>query len=214
MSEAPTTTATEAPAAVSPVDSLYTPPADPAAPAAEAPAAEEPAPAEEPAAEEKGEESTTAPALEIKLPEGVEVAQDVLDTFTSMAAEAGLNTEQAQKIVDLHISQLEAVTDQIQTAQVEAFNTTIEEWKQEIDKDPVLGGGNKVKVQEVLGKALDVYGSPEARAAFDATGAGFNPHIVRTFYKMAQALAEGTSVIGERPSIGKRTGSSALYPES
>jgi hypothetical protein len=212
MSEAPTTPTTETPTApVSPADSLYTP--TPIVPATETPTTPE-TPAEPVAEEKKGEDSNSGSAIELKLPEGVEVAQDVLDSFTSMAAEAGLNSETAQKLLDLHLSQLASASELFETAQTQAFTNTIETWKGEIAKDPELGGANQAKVQEVLGKALDTYGSKEAREAFDQTGAGWNPAIVRTMYKMAQALAEGTSVIAPKPAITKARGSAALYPET
>jgi hypothetical protein len=210
MSEAPTPTEGKEPAPA-PAEALYGQDST-AAPGTETKPEGESTDALE--GEKKGEETTSSSALELKLPEGVEVAQDVLDSFTSMAAEAGLNSETAQKLLDLHLSQLTSASELFETAQTQAFTDTIETWKGEIAKDPELGGANQAKVQEVLGKALDTYGSKEAREAFDQTGAGWNPAIVRTMYKMAQALAEGTSVIAPKPAITKLRGSAALYPET
>lgn len=204
MAEAPTTPTPEAatppvtpPAGDSPAARLY---GEGEAPAAETPA--EPAPEAEaptPEPEAAGEDSQAAPAFDLKLPEGAEAAPAVLAEFTTFATEAGLTPERAQQLVDMHFKQLQAQA----SAGVAAWDTMVAGWKAEIAADPELGGSKTKEVQTVIGRALDEYGTPEAREAFDSTGLGDNPAVVRFVLKMARALNEGTIVPGVRP-IGRK----------
>lgn len=149
--------------------------------------------------------------IEIKVPEGIEADEEVLKEVRSLAEEAGLKSEQIQPLVDLHFKQLEALTQ----AGQKAWDDTIKGWKAEIEKDTDIGGDNSKAVQSVLGTALDQFGTPEARDAFDVTGAGWNPHIIKFVYNMAKALNEGTHVDPGKPSPTKpKSQADALYGSS
>lgn len=113
--------------------------------------------------------------------------------FKDTAAKAGLSQEQAQSILDVYTSQMEA----IQATHTEMING----WKAEIQADPVLS--KTAEVTTTFGRALDQYGTPEVRAAFDLTGAGWNPHILRFIHKMASALNEGSPVLSGTPAPTK-----------
>jgi hypothetical protein len=108
----------------------------------------------------------------------------------------------------------EGLIQQLATANQKAWDTTIDTWKAEIEADPVIGGDKSKAAQETLGKALDEYGSPEARRAFEVTAAGWNPHIIRFVHKMAQALSEGGIVVAPGPAKqSPKTLGQALYPD-
>lgn len=159
-------------------------------------------PAEE--AKVEGEEGKDVVPLTIQLPEGAEVDNAVLTQFTDLAANAGLTQEQAQQMADIGIGLLQSQANEM----TKAWETTLADWQAEIDKDPHIGGDKTEGVKVLLGRMLDQYGSKEAREAFDLTGAGTNPHVVRFIHNMAKALDEGTSIEGGRPvgPIGKSRG--------
>jgi hypothetical protein len=197
MSEAPNPTG-EAPAGETPPvetpreDALYPEqkPEGETPPNEEAPTGEEPKPEDgEKPPEGEEEKEDEKPSLEIKLPEDFEVDKDALAQFTDLAAQAGLNQEQAQSLADVGFKLLQAQAE----ASAKAWETTINEWRTTIQNDPELGGDKAAAVQTVLGRALDEYGSKEAREAFDMTGAGWHPAVVKFVYKMASALSEGTA---------------------
>lgn len=213
---APEVPAAEAPA-LAPTQSerLYPTPAETATPPSEAsgePTAE--APAEAPAAteaptEEKPAEAP-APAIDIKLPEGYEAKPEQLSSFKTLAAEAGLTSETAQKFADLYFQEAQAA----QAASTAAWDKTISDWTKELNALPDFASeAKRNEAQVTIGRALDEYGSLEARQAFDLTGAGWNPHIVSTFYKMAKALSEGAPTAPGRPAAQPKTAAQRLYPE-
>lgn len=158
--------------------------------------------AETPAVPEtKVEEKAEAPAevkYEFKAPEGVTLDEKQIADFTALAQESKLDPAVAQKLADFHFKLLQDQAQAFVTQNGEAWKKTTDGWKAEVASDPILGG-NKVEVQSTIARALDEYGSKEAREAFDLTGAGEHPAVIRMIYKMAQALSEGTPVDVGRP---------------
>lgn len=195
----------EAPA--TPAENLY-----PDKPAEEAKPVEEAKPAE---GEEKPAEEAkplAASDYQLSLPEGVEVAEEAMATFRESAAKAGLKQETAQALLTMHVDQVKATTKAITDEIAGTWKKTIEGWKAEVDKSPEFSGSNKEKSLAIIGRAFDEYGTPEARDAFTATGAGWNPHIVKLFLNMAKALSEGAPVFnGAPPSRAAGTRAERLY---
>lgn len=175
----------------------------------------------EPAAEtavEPAAAAEAAPALKAEdykftLPEGVSVDETILGEFKNVAADWKLDNAKAQSLVDMQLRATEVAVNATAEAIKTQWKTTIDTWKGEIDSDPVLGGSNKDKVLTTLGRALDEYGDKSTREAFDLTGAGWNPAILRFVHKMAAALSEGSPVPAGTPAVRKPTTlGTSLYP--
>lgn len=167
-------------------------------------------PIEEPAAEGEDEPPAprTADSYAITLPEGFEINQESMDSFRGMAAEANLTDDAAQSLFDIHLAELTRLAERSDTA----FRELNETWQREIREDAEVGGEKFEATRTAVSKALDLYGSPEARRAFDITGAGNNPSIFRFIAKMAQALQEGTPRQQGSPAPKRITNSrEALY---
>lgn len=114
----------------------------------------------------------------------------------------------------MYFDGMESLVTQLAQANQKAWDTTIDTWKAEIEADPVIGGDKSKDVQTTLGKVLDEYGTPDARRAFEVTGAGWNPHVIRFIHKMALALTEGSPVPAPNPAPkGPKTLGVALYGE-
>ncbi len=193
-------------------DGAIQPPAAPEAPAApETPAPETPAP-ETPAPETPAPEAPVQ--LDLKLPDGFTVDDTAMASLKEVVSDQNLSPqERGQKLVDLYAKQVEALN----ASNAKAWTDTQAGWQAELSSDPVLGGDKMPAALEVIGKAFDQYGDKDGRAreAFDITGAGNNPHIVRMIHKMAEALSEGTYVKPLNPVNGRgpagKTAGQILY---
>lgn len=192
--------------------------------AAVAPPVEEPKPPETPGdilfeedpPEEKPEPDASARTPEqiaevaasykFELPEGFSVDEARMTSFRDAAAKRGLDQEGAQELLTLGLDQAKAVATAYEAAATKAWTDTLETWKTELQSDPDLGGEKSEGAFRVIGRALDQYGTPEARQAFDLTGAGWNPHIVRFVHKMAAALSEGSPVRATKPATPSARG--------
>lgn len=89
---------------------------------------------------------------------------------------------------------------------------TQEEWTAAVMKDPELGGSKWPQVQTQIGTLMDTFGTPELRQAFDLTGAGNNPHVVRFMSKVAAQLTESGFISSGKGGGGQKTDAEILYP--
>ena len=192
----PTPAAPAAPASaavVNPVPEGLQPPA-PAAPApkpgsdsvldaAKDPNAPKPADSPTPAAPVVPEK------YEFKAPEGMELDQKLVDSFSPLAKEFKLSQEQAQKLVDLHATTVQS----IQKAQDENYQQFLADQKAETLK--ALGA----KADEELAfaaKARDRFFPKELAEVFNATGLSNNLHFVKAMIAIGKQISEGKLVEG------------------
>jgi len=185
------------------------------------PVGDQPSPKEEPKPVTSilGDEDEKPPAAEagapeggyadFKLPEGIELDKEMLDEAkTLMGKELNLSQDKAQKLVDFHVKAMQEVAE----APYQLWADTQRGWQEEVNKDPEIGGSNLPKVKTAISKLFDEYGDPGVREALSFTGAGNNPAIIKTFYKIAKALTEGQFIGGDGGAAAQRSAAQILYP--
>lgn len=144
-----------------------------------------------------------------KLPEGVELNKEELEAASKfMAEELKLPQERAQALIDYHVS---ALTKEAQEP-YRLWEDTQRKWQEEVKADPVVGGDNLPNVKVKIAKLLDEFGDPKVKEALAFTGAGNNPAIIRTFYKLAEKLVEGTFVPSGGAGQSPRSAEQVFYP--
>lgn len=150
-----------------------------------------------------------------KLPDGFEVADDVMKSFKDASAAAKLSQEQAQSFMDMHTKALQDAS----AKPYQAWHDMQKQWQDEIKADPDFGGA-KLETETIpsIARAIKAFSpTPEAekalRQAFHFTGAGNNPEMIRFMARLGQSLAEGTHVSG-KPAVGDGGKSAAekMYP--
>lgn len=196
----------------SPVETTSTPApvgSTPAAPTASPPSATtEAAPSLVNTAPAPTPEPLTADAITI--PEGLTLDNDSMSTFLGVMNDAAMSPqERAQALIDLQAS----LTTKSSEAGSQAWQDQQAAWQAEIAADPVIGGANLESTIAGIGNLLNRFGNPEVRAAFDQTGAGNNPHIVRFLSTLvAQVKEPGPTDPGRPPGPGGKTLEERLYP--
>lgn len=154
---------------------------------------------------------------DFKAPEGYEIDKAVIDEAAPIFKKFNLSQEQAQELVDLYSKHSIAA----QEAALQAWKDTQDAWVREIKADPEIGGKLDL-VKTTTSRAIDSVLGPELGKAFkqamDITGAGNNPAFVKSFFKIAGLLTEGTHVPGHNPSPNNdparagRTPAERMYP--
>lgn len=143
-------------------------------------------------------ETTVAPfeAEKLALPDGYERGEN-FDAFAGVMKEFGVSQEKAQELVGLHAKSIEAALKSLR----DDWTQKQQEWQGVIKTDPEIGGRNFEGVKQTISKVLDnvELTDPGFREAMDFTGAGNNPAIVRTIYRWAKALSEGSELQGGAP---------------
>lgn len=157
----------------------------------QAPEAIETAPAEAPPA---------VTFSDFTLPEGVTLDSAALDQFKAVLGENLPHQDRGQRLIDMHIAEIQRRDQMLAEHQVNVWNTTQAEWQAEVKSDPEIGGNRFNTTMQTCISAVNRFGgTPEQRnallQALDYTGAGNNPHIIRLINNMATALKEGTPVV-------------------
>lgn len=212
------TTDTTAESAVQPVPSLLTtpvesatetPPADPAAPVDPAAPKAESDPAKPDGEKPEGEKadddkSQGAPEkYEFTAPEGVTLDAEAVAEFEPIAKELNLSNEQAQKLVELQTKFVQK--------QAQQWDQTVETWVSEIKADKEIGGQALPQNIALAQRAISQFGTPELKAALDATKMGNHPELVRVFARIGKAMAEDTFVSGSRPAGTQLSAADKLF---
>lgn len=140
------------------------------------------------------------------IPDGFELAAEDMTSFLSIMNNRELTPQQqAQSLIELQAN----LTTKSSEAGSQAWKDEQQKWQDEVAADPVIGGANLQKTLEGIGSLMDRYGNDETRAAFDQTGAGNNPHIVRFLSTLVGQLKEPTPVPPGNPAGGAATRSLA-----
>ena len=133
------------------------------------------------------------------IPEGFEMDEARMESFTALAKEAGLSQENASKLAAYGIQIAQETAQAVQQEFVSRVNTWGEQTKTE------LGAEYNATVQlaatgvEVLERQI-----PELRAMLNETGAGNHPIMVKAMAAIGKLVAEdnGNKLLGGQPQAG------------
>jgi len=159
-------------------------------PKPEAPAVTETAPAEAPPA---------VTWTDFTLPEGMKLDDTSLSTFKEVIGGELPPQERGQRLIDMHLQELQKYAQSTADNQVTIWNDTQRQWQNAVKADPELGGNRFNTTMQTCISAVNRFGgNTQQRAeliqALDFTGAGNNPAIIRWINNMASRLAEGQPV--------------------
>lgn len=192
-----------------------TPTTDPAAPTTETdPKVEAPKVGEEPKAGDppkEGEPAAPEPVTReaLKLPDGMTVDDETMASFIELTNDAEKSpAERAQAMVDLHTSLMQKASE----AASQQWTELQDKWTETIKADPEIGGDRLDPALGQISKMLDTHGSPEVREAFDLTGAGNNPAIIKFLHKLAVQVGEGTPTAGTPTARSEEDRARNLFP--
>ncbi len=178
--------ASPAPEAPKPAESLLSQAVSkPADAPAEAPVAEAPKPAE----------ATTLPTFtDFVLPEGMALEPERLSNLTKVLGEMettkgidhAVMQEMGQKMVDLHIQEIQEFQRQHDQERVQVWNQIRDGWKDEFKNDPDIGGNRQETTLKQAGAVIERFGQKfgaekesALRLAFSTTGLGDHPELIR-----------------------------------
>lgn len=144
----------------------------------------------------------------VKFPEGMKLEGETRGAFERAIQESDPN-KRAQALLDLYAGEAKKA----QEGAYKTFNDMNKQWVDAVKADSEIGGDNWANTQRTIAKALDTFGTPGVRQALNLTGAGNNPDVIKTFYKMAKALAEGGHASGSPPAqTGEKGLAELMYP--
>ena len=148
----------------------------------------------------QADKSTGAPETyaDFTFPEGIVADTVAMEQFLPVAKEYNLSQEQAQKLIDIQANAVQ----QHNTEQVAELEKLYTKWKTTARNDEEIGGPDFLAKLGIANKAVEKFGTPELLEAFDATGVGNHPEILRVFYRIGKLLEDDAIRFGkaEQPS--------------
>jgi hypothetical protein len=191
---------------------VVAPPAagDPPAPAAAAATATTAkTPEEEAAAAAAAEAPAQITAEDITVPEGFEIAPELMTEFTALINNAELDPKaRVNSLVEMHTKALAAGQEKMATAWIERQTAAAKL----ITEDPVIGGANLQASQAAFRGVLDEFGSPELEEHLNTSGLGNQKAFADFLLNIAKVTAEGKPVVGAPTSGETKTTAETLYP--
>lgn len=167
----------------------------------QAPASEQPAQDQQPAGQSETKPEVT---YEFKMPEGIELDKEVADEFTTLAKEAGIAPDKAQRVADLGAKLVQR--------QIDAHAKTVSTWVEQVKNDPEIGGEKLEENLAIARKAIDVFGSRELKDVLASTGLGNHPAVVRAFLQAGKRITEDAFVGGNRSASTEKDPAKILFP--
>jgi hypothetical protein len=148
------------------------------------------------------------------VPEGITLTQESLDAAKALFKDSGLSKDQAQRFMDMHTAAVKAMAE----GPANLWRETQETWIEELRSDPKIGRGiDDGTVGASISKMISLLPDASAsamREAFNFTGAGNHPAIVRGLHELSKLLTEPGHVQGRPAPQGKErpSGAHAIYP--
>lgn len=146
----------------------------------------------------------------LKMPDGIEVDQAMLDQFSPTFKELGLTTKQAQVLADKFIE----AQNQRGEAQAQSWAKTIGDWVDQAKADPEIGGAKWDDTVKNASGVVKRFGNDGFREYLNASGAGNHPEMIRFMAKVGAMIGEDRPAISENP--GKKIAqdtAAILYPD-
>lgn len=140
----------------------------------------------------------------IKVPEGMEVDQRLLDAMTPIFKDAKIDKETGQKLID-------AYAKRVQDSQAD-FRTTVDGWLTEAKSDPEIGKAKWDENIHYAQKAVEKFGTPKLKEFLEYSGGGNHPEVIRAFARAGRLISDDKPVVGAIAAAEKLDAVDILYP--
>jgi len=147
---------------------------------------------------------------DLKMPEGVELDQALLDAVAPEFKASGLTTKQAQALTDKFI----AIQQERETQRATEWETTKQGWVDQAKKDPEMGGAKWDETARVASGLVKRHGNDAFREYLNSSGAGNHPEMIRFMAKVGAMMSEDTPATAApagKPAPQDRA--SIMYPD-
>lgn len=144
---------------------------------------------------------------DFKFPEGITFDEGIFSKFTDLAKGLNLSQDNAQKVMDLAIENM----NHVQKVQEDAWKKTRENWVKEIKTDKEFGGEKFNETLERSKRVMNKYFDKDVLTFLDNTGFGDNPALIKGLAKIDKAFSEDISVNGEPNSVVVKSHAERIY---
>lgn len=143
---------------------------------------------------------------DLKMPEGMEVDQELLEQFSPEFKELGLTNKQAQQLADKFIAR--------EQAKAANWAKEVSGWADKAMADAEIGGAKWDDTVKTASGVVNRFGTPELKQYLNSSGGGNHPEMIRFMAKVGAVIGEDDPAISESPGKGaEKDTASILYPD-
>lgn len=145
-----------------------------------------------------GEALAPLTVADITVPEGFEIPDETMTGFLDIMNNAEMApADRAAALIALQTQAMTASQEAAATANETLWNETQTAWRTEAQALPEIGGAKLPETLATIKKGLEAVGADQATFdAFNLTGAGNHPHIIKVLHALTKPLMEGGHVSG------------------
>lgn len=141
-------------------------------------------------------QETPKPDYVLTLPEGSPLTPEELASTQKEAKEAGLPEAKAKEMLQSKDQTARAAQTRLVEQQQKAFDDTKTQWKEQLAKDPDMGGDKLAETTILASRAFQTLASPQLQVWAEKTGLGSYPEFVRLMARVGRLIGEDRLIRG------------------
>ena len=124
---------------------------------------------------------------DVKIPEALEYDKDMLKEFDALNKETNLSQAQANKYMEFGLRLAQKHSAELPKLLQQAQQAKIAQFKQALNTDAEICGGDKAKMNAYLDtadKGFDAFANDEVKSALADVGLNYHPAIIKMFHRI------------------------------
>ena len=153
---------------------------------------------------------------DVKIPEALEYDKDMLKEFDALNKETNLSQAQANKYMEFGLRLAQKHSAELPKLLQQAQQAKIAQFKQALNTDAEICGGNKAKMNAYLDtadKGFDAFANDEVKSALADAGLNYHPAIIKMFHRIGELVGDDKIYKPKVPS-GTNDAATILYGNS
>lgn len=149
----------------------------------------------------------------LNIPEDYEYDKDMLKEFDALNKETNLSQAQANKYMEFGLRLAQKYNADLPNVLQQVHQAKVAQFKQAMNTDEEIGGGNKAKMNaylDVADKGYAAFANDEVKAALADAGLNYHPAIVKMFHRIGELVGDDKIYAPKNPSV-KTDVASVLY---
>ena len=153
---------------------------------------------------------------DVKIPQNLEYDKDMLKEFDALNKETNLSQAQANKYMEFGLRLAQKHSAELPKLLQQAQQAKITQFKQALNTDTEIGGGDKAKMNAYLDtadKGFDAFADDEVKSALADSGLNYHPAIIKMFHRIGELVGDDKIYAPKIPS-GTNDAATILYGNS
>lgn len=153
---------------------------------------------------------------DVKIPEALEYDKDMLKEFDALNKETNLSQAQANKYMEFGLRLAQKHSAELPKLLQQAQQAKIAQFKQALNTDAEIYGGDKAKMNAYLDtadKGFDAFANDEVKSALADAGLNYHPAIIKMFHRIGELVGDDKIYKPKVPS-GTNDAATILYGNS